>query len=119
MMDASNNFSSRYKQHVLIETAQDYELREPEGISVDLLEAASEPRSATSLSGRLMQLRPSAMKLGRTRNREGEETTGVPSAGPAQDLGEGPASQRRPETQAPGAGVAEAKLESGRKEGEL
>ncbi|CAJ1433845.1 unnamed protein product [Effrenium voratum] len=119
MMDASNNFSSRYKQHVLIETAQDYELQEPEGISVDLLEAASEPRSATSLSGRLMQLRPSAMKLGRTRNREGEETTGVPSAGPAQDLGEGAceASQRRPETQAPGAGVAEAKLESGRKVG--
>jgi len=69
MMDASNNFSSRYKQHVLIESAQDYELEAPQGatstsgITVDLLDTDTTSKSSLSLK----HLRPAALKLGKTR----------------------------------------------------
>ncbi|CAK9011115.1 unnamed protein product [Durusdinium trenchii] len=76
MMDASNNFSKRYKQHVLIETAQDYELEAPQGptsstngIHVDLLDTAMTTKGSLSA---LKHLRPAALKLGRTRRADEE-----------------------------------------------
>eukprot|EP00439_Symbiodinium_sp_Y106_P042494 s284_g5.t1 len=70
VMDASNNFSKRYKQHVLIESAQDYELerpKTPEGISVDLLDDAKGSSIARSARSSLKHLRPPVFKLGKAR----------------------------------------------------
>lgn len=86
MMDASNNFSKRYKQHVLIESAQDYELEAPQGvtstsgITVDLLDTDPTSQSSSAKKLGLPGLRPPALKLGRTR-RDGEQGELEASAG--------------------------------------
>lgn len=85
MMDASNNFSKRYKQHVLIESAQDYELEAPQGvtstsgITVDLLDTDPTSKSSARKLG-LAGVRPPALKLGRTR-RDGQQGELQASAG--------------------------------------
>eukprot|EP00435_Cladocopium_sp_Y103_P023724 s2642_g5.t1 len=102
MMDASNNFSKRYKQH-----AQDYELEAPQGVTstsgiiVDLLDTDPTSKSASSAKKLgLPGLRPPALKLGRTR-RDGEPgelseaSAGRPEPRPESEGSKGRADEER------------------------
>eukprot|EP00930_Biecheleria_cincta_P016316 TRINITY_DN13318_c0_g1_i1.p1 TRINITY_DN13318_c0_g1~~TRINITY_DN13318_c0_g1_i1.p1 ORF type:complete len:444 (+),score=78.93 TRINITY_DN13318_c0_g1_i1:61-1392(+) len=72
MKDASTNFSWRYQQHVLIESAQDYELesaaQSAKGDSIDLLADTQAKAGSSGLTlSALKNIKAPVFKLGRSR----------------------------------------------------